>query len=237
MWPNSKRRSTQSEMMDDPTIDFVCFSDCLRDLAIVNRLSLGYRPTLAWFKRQLRKRESIQHLSIFDVGSGGGDMLRQIARMVQRPGHSVSLTGIDLNPWSKRYAEQVTSPDLGIQFETSDIFNFAPDRKADFVISSLFTHHLNDDQLVDFLRWMEHHTTQGWFINDLHRHPLAYFLIKYGALLLGFHIMVRHDGPISVARAFTKTDWIGYLKAAAIPMDQVKIRWFFPFRYGVERHK
>ena len=53
------------------------FRDCLRSLEQVNRWLMGYRPTLAWMDRlPLRSREP---LHIVDVGSGGGDLLRQIA--------------------------------------------------------------------------------------------------------------------------------------------------------------
>jgi hypothetical protein len=126
---------------------------------------------------------------------------------------------------------------MNIKFETADIFDFAPSRQFNFAISSLFTHHLNDEQIVNFLQWMERHTNQGWLINDLHRHPAAYFLIKYASRLLGFHYMVQHDGPISVARSFSKKDWVRYLISANIPLNETEIQWFFPFRYSIVRRK
>jgi 2-polyprenyl-3-methyl-5-hydroxy-6-metoxy-1,4-benzoquinol methylase len=230
-------RSAQKELMDDPAIGFTAFADCLRDLAIVNILSFGYRPTLNWLKRVFRNTPPGQTISIVDIGSGGGDMLRQIAQSALGHKRKVALTGVDLNPWAAQYAKTVTPPSLLLTFETSDIFDFAVERKFDFAISALFTHHLNDEQLVRFLQWMERHTTRGWFINDLHRHPLAYFLFKYLSRLLRLDYMVQHDGAISVARAFTKADWVRTLSAAGIPMERATIRWYFPFRYAIERRK
>jgi 2-polyprenyl-3-methyl-5-hydroxy-6-metoxy-1,4-benzoquinol methylase len=237
MFESFNKRSAQTELMDDPGISFTAFADCLRDLAIVNVLSFGYHPTLGWLKRVFKDTPPTQTLSIVDVGSGGGDMLRRIAKFSARHERKVDLTGVDLNPWSAQYAKSVTPPSSPITFETSDIFDFARDRKFDFAISALFTHHLNDEQLVHFLKWMEQHTTRGWLINDLHRHPLAYFLFKYLSRLLRLDYMVQHDGAISVARAFTKADWMRTLTAADIPMEQTAIRWCFPFRYAIGRHK
>ena len=77
----------------------------------------------------------------------------------------------------------------------------------------------------------------GWLINDLHRHPMAYFLFKHISRLLRLDYMVQHDGAISVARAFTRADWMRALIAAGIPMEQTSIVWWFPFRYSIERRK
>jgi SAM-dependent methyltransferase len=230
-------RSHQREMMDGDAASFEDFQNCLRDLEIVNVCTLAYRPTLNWLKKALRGDKSRQPVSILDIGSGGGDMLRKIWKLAHRGGHETYLTGVDLNPWSKKSAESSTPVDAPIKYETSDIFSFDPNRRADFIISSLFTHHLTDNQVVKFLRWMDQHATRGWFINDLHRHPLPFFLIRYATRLMGFGPMVQNDGPISVARAFTSADWRRLVGEAGIPTEGIRINWFFPFRYCVAGRK
>jgi len=230
-------RSHQLEMMDGDAIGFEDFQNCLRGLEIVNVCTLAYRPTLHWLKRTLSGVKSRQPVSILDVGSGGGGMLRKIWKWAPRSGREIHLTGVDLNPWSKKSAESFTPADVPIQYETSDIFSFDPDRRADFIISSLFTHHLSDGEVVKFLQWMDCHAIQGWFINDLHRHPLPFFFIRYAMRLLGAGPMVRHDGPISVARAFTAADWRRLVADAGIPAERIRINWFFPFRYCVAGSK
>jgi len=234
---NFKKRSLQTELMDDPVISSKDYQDCLRDLGIVNRGTLAYRPVLNWL-RQITKRLSFKRtISILDVGSGGGDTLRHIAKWAAKHNKPVDLLGVDLNGWSKQYADQVTPASVPITFKTANIFDLDESQNFDFIISSLFTHHLTDEQLVQFLQWMDKHATYGWLINDLHRHPIAYYFSKYVFRFLRLHYMVQNDGPISVARAFTKADWEKYLKAAGIPSDQIEISWFFPFRYRVVRWK
>ena len=86
------------ELMDGES-SYEDFRGCLRSLEQINRWLLGYRPTLAWLKRlspALRDHGSRDPVHIVDVGSGGGDLLRQIAGWARRRGIAVQLTGIDL---------------------------------------------------------------------------------------------------------------------------------------------
>jgi SAM-dependent methyltransferase len=153
---------------------------------------------------------------------------------VRRKRHA-QLIGYDLNPRSAPAAKARTDPKLKIEFRTGDVF--ALTEPVDFVISSLTAHHMTDDELVRFLQWMEASATGGWFINDLHRHWLAYHGFKSLAWLAGFHPFVRHDGPISVARSFRRADWRGLLARAGIDSRFVNIVWRFPFRLCVGRMK
>ncbi len=223
--PDFSRRSTEHELMDSKNITFDEFHDCLKTLAIINIFTLAYRPTIRWIKRIKTNKP----LVVLDAGSGGGDMLRKLAKTCP----SFTLVGVDSNPCSKQSAEMVTSKKMPIRFETADIFSVDADGNIDVIISSLFTHHLSDDQIVHFLQWMDATAQRGWFINDLHRHPLPYYFIKYAVKIFCLNRIVRHDAPVSVARAFSKEDWQQLLNRAGIPQSRAHIQWFFPFRYCV----
>ncbi len=229
------RRSTQTELMDTENVGFALFHECLQQLETVNILSLAYRPTLRWLGEMLPGQEPGAAVSILDVGSGGGDMLRRIWKWMRRRGFNGDLTGVDLNPWSKQSAEQVTPADMCIRYETSDIFSLDPSRQFDFIISCNFTHHLGEAELIRFIQWMESHAARGWLINDLHRHWLPYYFIKTVFNALPFNRMMRSDGPISITRAFRAAEWRNILDAAGVPPARRSVRWFFPFRYVVAR--
>jgi hypothetical protein len=85
---------------------------------------------------------------------------------------------------------------------------------------------------MQFLRWIDARAMQGWLINDLHRHWLPWVAVAAGTRLLRMHPMVSHDGPISIARAVSRADWIRLLAAAGI---EAEIRWCLPFRWAVSR--
>lgn len=230
-------RSTQAELMDTETVSFEEFHQCLRQLEFINILTLAYRPTLQWFGKMWRHIPQEQTIFILDAGSGGGDMLGRIWKWSQTHGFKVMLMGIDLNPWSKQSAETMTLKDILVSFETANIFSLNLPQQPDFIISSLFTHHLTDDELVKFIRWMDAQALRGWFINDLHRHPVAYYFIQYAMRIIPANRLIRHDAPVSVARGFTASDWRGLLEKAGIPQNRTRISWHFPFRYGVACEK
>jgi 2-polyprenyl-3-methyl-5-hydroxy-6-metoxy-1,4-benzoquinol methylase len=231
---NFSHRSDASELMDTETVSPEDFAACLADLSVVNTLTLAKRPTLAWLEKATAHLPRDSRFTLLDVGFGHGDMLRAIWRWSERRGLKAQLQGIDLNPLSSYAAKRATPSQMNIDFRTGNVFALATDCRFDFIISSLVTHHLTDLQVLDFIRWMERQSTRGWFINDLHRHPLPYHFFRMLAGLAGWHRFVRHDGPVSIARSFRHEDW---QKLLAETQVNAAIKWYFPFRYCVERLK
>lgn len=218
------------ELMDGDC-SYADFRDCLRSLEKVNRWLLGYRPTLAWLKRLPRRLSYPIH--IVDVGSGGGDLLRQIARWARRRNIAVQLTGIDLNPYAARAASEFTPKELGITWVTGDALAHRPEESIDIVVSSLMAHHLEDEEIVGLLRWMEATAQVGWFINDLERSQWSSRMFTW----MRWHWLVRHDGPVSFRRAFRKEDWVRLLAATEIPQEAVTVEQWRPGRLCVGRWK
>lgn len=227
-------RATLTEWMDEPC-SYEDFKACLRDLAQVNRMTLAYRPTLAWLQGVLRPGGPVTH--IVDVGCGGGDMLRRIEQWALENGVTVRLTGVDLNPYAARAAREATPSHSAITWLTGDALSLPADYPIDLVISSLFTHHLADGEIINFLRWMEDVTRRGWFINDLHREVLPYHGFRLLATVMRWHRFVRHDGPVSIRRAFRHDDWQRYLVAANIVPASVDMRPYRPARLCLARWK
>lgn len=231
-------RSKLDELMDTEPVGFEEFRACLVDLSRVNRLTLAYRPTFAFLDRIAeRGLPRGRPLEVVDVGSGYGDMLRKIDAWAEQRGVTVALTGVDLNPWSRKAASQATPAGRPIRWITADAFAYEPPRGIDVVVSSLFTHHLPDPLVIRFLRWMEATARLGWFVNDLHRHPVPYHFFRRFARLARYHRFVQHDGPVSIARAFEKSDWQRLLAEAGVDAASAKVQWWLPFRLCVERVK
>lgn len=226
-------RSHQPEWMDGEGVTEAEFAACLTDLATVNTLTLARPPTLAFVRRALELVPD-RELTLVDVGYGAGDMLRAIRRMAERMGRAIRLIGLDINPRSQPAATAMTPPGMAIDYRTGDAFLIPAEEPVDLIVSSLVTHHMDDAGIVAFLRWMEGRARVGWFVNDLHRHWLPYHAFRAGSAAMRWHPFVRHDGPLSIARAFTAADWRALL-AEAVVADAARLRWHFPFRYCVER--
>jgi 2-polyprenyl-3-methyl-5-hydroxy-6-metoxy-1,4-benzoquinol methylase len=211
------------------------FRDCLHSLGQVNRWLLGYRPTIAWLKRLPNGMR--EPLRILDVGSGGGDLLRQIAGWARRHGIAVQLTGIDLSPHATRAAAESTPKNFKITWVTGDALVYQPEKPIDIVVSSLMTHHLEDEEIVALLRWMEATAQTGWFISDLERSERSGRLFQWLAVVAGWHRFVKHDGPVSFWRAFREEDWLRLLAAAEVPREVVTVERWRPGRLCVGRWK
>ena len=233
--PNFNERSTEPEWMDDDTVSDADFKACLADLARANFVTRARPPTIAWLYRATRYLNPGQSFSLVDVGFGYGDMLRAIGVWAANDGLVAELTGIDRNPRSAPIASAVPSPIARVTFRTSDVYATDFDPAPDFVISSLVAHHMTDAEIVRFLRWMDATAVRGWFVNDLHRHWLAYYGFKLLSTVAGWHRLVRHDGPVSVARSFRRADWMRLLAEAGVAGAVVRHR--FPFRLCVGRMK
>ncbi len=229
----SDARSGVMELMDAEACAFEEFAACLRDIARINAATNAHAPTLAWIENLWRtKRLQNRPMRVLDVGCGYGDALRALARGARRRDIEVELVGIDINPWAKRAADAVTPLDLSIRYETADLFAY-DDGPYDAIISSLFTHHLDDDGNVTFLRWMHEHARLGWFVNDLHRHVVPFAFIAAATRIARLHRFVRNDAPLSVARAFRRADWEALLARADLPGAPPRIRWEPLFRYCI----
>ncbi len=131
----------------------------------------------------------------------------------------------------------MTPASSAIEWVTGDAFSYLPPAPIDYVISSLFTHHLHDLEIVRFVEWMERVTTRGWFVSDLHREHLPYFGFLMLARTMRWHRFIQHDGPVSVRRSFRHEDWHSYLKGARVPLDGVSLLTFRPARLCVARAK
>jgi SAM-dependent methyltransferase len=223
-------RSREDEQMDALDLDYRSYAALLGDLAKVNRLLLSARPTLGFLKRAIGERTRIR---LLDVGFGHGDMLRTISRWAKGRGISAELVGIDLNPRSEQVARAATSPELGIDFRTGDYADLAGGG-FDLIVSSFVAHHMSDDQLVAFLRFMEAEARIGWLVNDIRRSALAHATYPWLARVMGWHRIVREDGTLSIARGWREADWPPYLRAAGSPPEARVVRRF-PFRLCVER--
>lgn len=235
--PDLRRRSAEPELLDLEATDPGTIAACLRDLERINRWTGAYRVSLRWLDRLHLEIAPKRPITVLDVGSGGGDMLRRIRAWARARRLEVQLIGVDRNPHATAAAAAATPQDAGIRYFTADVFDLPRDLPVDVVVSALFSHHLDDFHLVRFVRWMEDRARLGWLINDLHRHPLPWLLAQHGARLLRMHGFVRHDAPLSVARAFDRRDWLRLLAVAELAPPATAVVWRFPFRFAVGRIK
>ena len=225
-------RATTPELMDDLGLATEELRQNLDELETINTWLGGYRPVLAALARLRARFPAGRPLRLADLGSGGGDTLRHVARWARRRHVPVELTGIDANAFMLAYAAARSQVFPEITYRQLDVFSpdFA-DQSYDVLTASLFCHHFADAELVELLRRWHRQADVAVIINDLHRHPLAYYSIKWLTRLLRGSRLVQHDAPLSVARAFSRADWQRLLAQAGI--SRYSLRWCWAFRWQV----
>ncbi len=74
------------------------------------------------------------------------------------------------------------------------------------------------------------HSALGFFINDLHRNPIAFYAIKILTGIFSSSYLVKNDAPLSVQRGFSKQDWLNIFERAGL---SPQISWEWAFRWLV----
>jgi SAM-dependent methyltransferase len=232
---SAAHRSAQTEILDAP-IEAGELAKIRADLARFNGAMMGHWPMLRWLDRATKGVPLEQSLTFVDIGCGYGDLLRAVRRWAQKRGRTMTLIGIDLSPQVIGVARNATNAADDIEYQAVDIFDFKPAVPIDFVANSLVTHHLTDEMIVRFLRWMEATARRGWIIYDLQRSRVPFYFIPLAGFLLRLHPVVVYDGRISVARSLTRAEWKHLIARTDIPRATVRLRWFM-FRFSIGRLK
>lgn len=223
------RRSKEIEIMDDLGFHDEVVFQTLRELDFINQWLGGNAVTLDAVEKVWKDIPKEQSISITDLGCGSGEMLRLIAKKAINQDKNVQLTGIDANPHIVGYAIDHSSNFNNIKFEALNIFSseFLSRNHDDIVIATLFLHHFSDEELIDFFSSLKKQTRIGIVVNDIHRHPLAYYSIRWLTSLFSKSSMVKYDAPLSVLRAFKRKELQTILEKAGIKNYELKWKWAF----------
>ena len=224
-----EKRSTRPERIDTGDYTTEEYATFLREIGFINRYLGDAKALRKSLLRQIA-RADLREFSVLDVACGSGELLRQIAEFARRSDRTARLTGIDLNELSFAAAKRFGADFPEIAFVRGDAFRLPfPDGAFDFAVSSLFFHHLKDEQIPTALAEMSRVARQRVYIIDLHRHAMAYALYKL--FCFGFRIspLVTHDGSLSIRKGFRP----GELERISSRGD-LHTRRVSPFRLVVE---
>jgi len=225
-----RERTYEKELLDRDDIPFPDIARNMMELELINARLGGHAITCRGMASLALGTGAARRLQVLEVGSGGGDNLRAIARWAARNGMPLTLTGVDINPECVAYA-QSRPQNEGIRFVCSDYRNLPQSVQPDIIFSSLFCHHFTDGELSQQLRWMQQRSRLGFFINDLHRHLLAYHSIRLLTKVFSRSYLVKNDAPLSVRRGFRRADWQRLFDDAGI--STYDCRWQWAFRWLV----
>lgn len=222
MAPDLTRRAAEvREQMDDPACDPGTLRRTYARFGTVNALVSGWRRV---YLHDLRPRLAPDRpATLLDIGCGGGDVPRQLARWARRDGRRLRVTGIDADERAIRYATGLPAdPDVTFRRAMSgDLVREG--REFDFVTSNHLLHHLTDAELGALLLDCERLARVRALHSDLTRNALAYHLFSVGARVFP-GTFIREDGLTSIRRSHAAAE------LAALAPAGWGVRPLFPFR-------
>jgi 2-polyprenyl-3-methyl-5-hydroxy-6-metoxy-1,4-benzoquinol methylase len=199
------------EMMDDPHCDPVRLRRTLDRFSITNRFVAGWgrtyraliRPALAALGRPA---------TVLDLGCGGGDVVRRLARAARRDGFEVAALGVD--PDARAIESALGArPAEGVAYRVADSRRLVAERaEFDIVVSNHVLHHLDAKAFAAFVDDSARLTRTLCVHSDIRRTSLAYTAYAVGITPLAPGSYLRTDGLRSIRRSFTPAEL-----AAALP--------------------
>jgi len=223
-----KQRSYKAELLDDPSIVGTELDQTLAELRLVNNYLGGLSVTLAALAPELQK-DPTQLYRILDLGTGSADIPEGIVRWARQHRIQVEIVVIDINPSTCAYARHCVADFPEVKVVAADVLHLPfADASFDYTHAAMFTHHFTQEECAKILKIMYAKATQGLIINDLHRHPFAYYSIKFLTRLFSKSRLVRNDGPLSVLRSFRPHDIEDLKHKSGI---ELQYRWRWAFRW------
>ena len=223
-----KQRSHRLEYIDTGNYTAAEYEDCISELQFVNRWMGDAHSLKATLLREVES-QSLASFSILDIGAGSGELLRVAATWARQTNRQFNGVGLELN---ERMAESILEESERFD-EISSVRGDAlrlpfADAEFDYVMCSLFTHHLLDEQVVEVLREMSRVARRRIFVIDLHRHPVAYFLYTTLGKIVLHSRLVRHDGALSILRGFKSEELLELAQRANL--RDIRVERHFPYR-------
>ena len=187
--------------MDRENCDSVRLRRTYAQFWLINAVVSGWRRNYVELLRPLLSGGGSYRL--LDIGSGGGDVARSLARWARRDGITLEVTGID--PDERAHAFATSRPPLpGLSFRraySSELV--AEGARFDVVISNHVLHHLTGAELASLLADSEQLATRLSLHSDIERNRWGYLLFSLGTLPFFPGSFIRQDGLTSIRRSYT----------------------------------
>jgi len=219
-----RERWLQPEILDGLVTDGREPADSLREVWGVNRFLGG----MAVLRRQLRwlcsHIPASQAVTLLDVAGGNGDVAAALVCWAAAKGRVLQATILDNHPQvleAARHRMQARpmpdqAPAIRVQAGDARRLPYL-NESFDVVICNLVLHHFSAPEVVVVLRELHRVARVGWVVCDLERHPAAYWGARLLARTLWRNPITRHDGPLSVQRAFTAAEVRQLVRKAGVP--------------------
>ena len=207
--------------MDEPVDSLGELEENLRDIARANRWFGGIAPLA-------REIERLGAQSMLDVGCGGADVPRALVQRARRRPSTLKITCLDRSEQMLTLARRGAGSDPALEFVRADGTALPYDDSSfDLAMCSLVLHHLAPEEAVALLREMRRVGRLTPLVCDLRRSLTAYVATLGFVRMTTRNRLTRHDGPLSVRRAYTPSEALELARRAGWKAPAVLVLpWF-----------
>jgi 2-polyprenyl-3-methyl-5-hydroxy-6-metoxy-1,4-benzoquinol methylase len=210
-------RSDAQEIMDDPASSETSLRTTLRQFWFISRyLSRG--PSL--FCRFLLPdiiKAGLRRVTILDIGAGGGHFARWCVSYLKRRGIVPRIICLDNDIRVVKYLQTTCAALPEIEIKHASVFDLkGDDDSIDYVVSTHVLHHISDAQIPCFLDIAYGMAHRGMLIVDMERNQAAYLMFSVFSGLFFHGGFIRQDGLLSIKRALTRKEILGFVNAAGL---------------------
>lgn len=217
------RRDTP-ELLDQPQTVLADLPANLRDIRNLNRWFGGTSLAL---NTVLRLTSGCTSVSVLDVATGSADIPVALWQALHRSGLEPSMVALDSS--AEVLAEAAAQLDgAAVELQQGDARALPyPDHSFDIVLCCLALHHFSPHEAVSVLGEMRRVARRGMIVIDLRRGYLAYASTWIVTHTVARSRLTRHDGPLSVLRAYTPEELSGLARRAGVPNPAIERHIFF----------
>lgn len=208
------------EEMDRPGCDAAMLERTYAQFPLINAVVSGWR---SMYKERIKPLLAAQKASdgpvtLLDIGSGGGDVVRSLARWAARDGFALLATGLDPDERAFTFAcAQPSVPGVTYRSAHSNVL-VAEGASFDIIVSNHVLHHLSAPELQGLLVDTEALSPKLALHADIARHRIGYALFSASTLPFFPGSFIRRDGLTSIRRSYTRDE----LAAAVPPLWRVE---------------
>ncbi|TAM59455.1 methyltransferase domain-containing protein [bacterium] len=215
-------RVVAPELIDDPGVDFTELLASARGLEAANHRFGGHAVVLRELRRLRRDGKAVAH--VLDVGAGFGDLAEAIVAWGRRQGEPIEVLCVDRHPVILDLARQRHGDVPGVTFVAGDGRALTlDDRSTDVAVCTLMLHHVEPSDAVLLLAELRRVSRVTPVVADLVRGAVPYALVWLWSRVLARDRLSRHDGPLSVRRAYTPDEALTLARAAGWRKPRVRV--------------
>ncbi|MDB2606988.1 methyltransferase domain-containing protein [Zobellia sp.] len=223
------KRNTETELMDDLSLDLKQLNKVLLDIDQANRFLNGNQLTLEALDKLLIDKNGKSY-TVLDMGCGNGSMLRNVVLWSRKKQISLKCIGVDLNEKSLMIAREQSKNFPEIEYFKQDILTLRPDElPCDILLCTLTMHHFRNAQIPQFLTQFSKLSRIGFIINDLRRSSVAYQLFKVFSAIFIQTDIAKKDGLTSIASGFIKKELEAFAKGLPQMKHTIQPKWAYRY--------